>query len=148
VKRKLIATIVAIAGTGAFTLLAQAPKSQWDGVYTVEQAARGEKLYQAKCINCHGKDLYGFSPDMNLGPALVDTEFTTLWDDATLGDLFTKIHTQMPRAEPGTLSEQEAADLLSYILSRGKYPAGTTELPPNAETLNTYKFLAKKPAAE
>ena len=85
---------------------------------------------------------------MNLGPALIDEEFAKHWDDATLGDLYNKIHMLMPRDDPGTLGEQQAVDLLAFILSKTKYPAGNAELPADVEQLSAYKFLAKKPAAK
>jgi mono/diheme cytochrome c family protein len=132
------------------TLSAQAPKSQWDGIYTAQQAKRGQVLYEQKtCINCHAKNLYGFLPDVRLGGPLVDslsdTSFSDRWDGATFGDLFEKIRNTQPPTEPGTLTDQEAADLLSYILQTGRYPAGKTELSTNIEELTSIKFLAKKP---
>ncbi len=38
---------------------AQSVKSQWDGIYTDAQAARGERLYAANCAPCHNWDLKG-----------------------------------------------------------------------------------------
>ena len=40
---------------------AQAPRTVWDGVYTREQAQRGEKLYEQECGRCHGDDLTGIA---------------------------------------------------------------------------------------
>ncbi len=44
-------------------LTAQAPRSLWDGVYTQDQAKRGEAVYVEKCARCHGAQLIG--GDMN-----------------------------------------------------------------------------------
>src|SRR5438876_3128832 len=44
-------------------LRAQAPatesRSVWDGVYTEEQAKRGESIYRKECAVCHGDMLTG-----------------------------------------------------------------------------------------
>ena len=48
---------------------------------------------------------------------------------------------------PGTLSGQQNADILSFILSAAKFPTGTTELPKEAGILKTIKFETKKGAA-
>jgi len=34
-------------------------RSVWDGVYTEEQAKRGEELYRKECASCHGETLVG-----------------------------------------------------------------------------------------
>ena len=41
-------------------------RSVWDGVYTEEQAKRGEELYRKECASCHGYTLVG-----GVGAALV-----------------------------------------------------------------------------
>ena len=38
---------------------ADGSRSVWDGVYTEEQAKRGNPLYQQECANCHGSQLNG-----------------------------------------------------------------------------------------
>jgi S-disulfanyl-L-cysteine oxidoreductase SoxD len=120
---------------------AQGAKTQWDGVYTVEQAKRGEKLYAEKCSSCHGPDMNGGE----MAPGLTGGEFTSNWNDLSLGDLFERMRISMPQNAPGSLSRQENADILSYILNKGNYPAGKAELPGQTEVLNGYKFLAVKP---
>ena len=116
-------------------------KSQWDGVYTLEQAKRGEKLYAEKCSSCHGPDMNGGE----MAPGLTGGEFTANWNDLSLGDLFERMRISMPQNAPGSLSRPENADILAYILNKGNYPAGQTELPSQTEALNGYKFLATKP---
>ena len=37
----------------------QEMRSVWDGVYTAEQAKRGEALYGQHCAACHGGTLLG-----------------------------------------------------------------------------------------
>ena len=144
-KLKLVWMGMLTAAVAAFsTVSAQRPKSQWDGVYTVEQAKRGQELYAAKCASCHGPSLAG----AEMAPALVGGDFAANWNDLSLGDLFERMRMTMPSDEPGSLSRQANADILAFMLQSGSYPAGKTELPTETETLNTYKFLATKPAAD
>src|SRR5262245_1487563 len=123
----IVATVAAVALTGTF-VFAQRPKSQWDGVYSPEQAERGGKVYVGRCIQCHATDLTGYIDDETAqAPELVGEPFAKTWDSQTLGDLFELMQKTMPRDEPGILKPQDYADVLAYILSYGKYPAGSTE---------------------
>ena len=148
-KLKLLVFVVMIgvAAASTFSLYAQESKSQWDGVYTVEQAARGETLYVARCQACHADDLSGFAMEYSdpEPPALVGRTFASGWDTFTLGELFETINYTMPADDPGTLSPQESADILAFILLKAEYPAGEAELSMDAEELRTYTFLAEKP---
>ena len=72
-------------------------------------------------------------------------EFTSNWNDLSLGDLFERMRISMPQNAPGSLSRQDNADILSYILNKGNYPAGKAELPTQTEVLNGVKFVAVKP---
>jgi len=139
-------TLVSLTAFGAFsargTVAAQAPKSQWDGVYTADQAKRGEPLYSQYCASCHGPDLSGGE----MAPGLTGGEFASNWNDLSLGELFERIRISMPQNSPGSLSRQQNADILAYILSKASVPAGSTELPTQTEILNGIKFVGQKPA--
>jgi len=50
----------------------------------------------------------------------------------------------MPATAPGSLTRPKAADLLAYILSYNKFPAGKTELPSDEDSLK--KLIVPKPA--
>jgi hypothetical protein len=50
----------------------------------------------------------------------------------------------MPATAPGTLTRPQAADLLAYILSFNKFPAGKTDFPIDEDTLK--KTVLPKPA--
>jgi mono/diheme cytochrome c family protein len=129
------------AGTVSNAGLQAQQKSQWDGVYTEDQAKRGEPLYAEKCSSCHGPDMNGGE----MAPGLAGAEFQANWNDLTLGDLFERMRISMPQNNPGSLSRQQNADILAAMLKKGNYPAGKAELPTQTEVLNTYKFLAAKP---
>jgi len=134
-----LATIVGLRTT----VHAQPPsKSVWDGVYTEEQAKRGAPMYSENCASCHGPELMGGE----MAPPLASGDFLSGWDGLTVGDLFERMRISMPQNAPGTLSRQQNADILSYILFKGNYPAGQTELPTQTEVLSTIKFVSAKPA--
>jgi cytochrome c len=138
---------ITIAAGSVFTLSAQAKKSQWDGVYTAEQAKRGGETFQLKCASCHGKELAGYAMESTPAPPLTGPEFDKNWDDFPLSDLYDKIKMLMPQDEPGTLTDQQVSEVIAFILQTGKYPAGTTEMSSNHDQLAAIKFLAKKPGA-
>ena len=120
---------------------AQETKSQWDGVYTVEQAKRGEEVYAKQCTNCHGRNLEGYIDEHIPAPELAGSEFLESWADFTLGDLFDKIQMTMPQADPGTLEPAQSADVIAYILQRGDFLAGTTELGTDTDELKAITIL-------
>jgi mono/diheme cytochrome c family protein len=132
-KRTFVIAIIsstALSAASYSTLRAQAPKSVAAGVYTVEQAKRGEGLYADTCAACHDPKLIG-----GIGPALAGKDFIAAWKDKTVGDVFTKIKVEMPLTAPGTLSADQTADVVSFILSANQFPAGATPLAADATPL-------------
>ena len=123
---KLLAAVLSLADAA---MGAQAPGSVLGGVYTEAQAQRGKPLYAEACAACHAPDLSGFGPI----PALAGPAFQTAWP--TAGDLFEKIRTTMPSNAPGSLTDDDVADLLAHIFRVTRYPAGSTPLPAAAEPL-------------
>jgi quinoprotein glucose dehydrogenase len=126
----------------AVVISAQSPeRSVWDGVYSVEQAKRGETLYANNCASCHGSALGGGES----APALTGGEFFANWNGLTLGDLFDRIRVSMPADRPGKLSREQNADVLAFMLSVSQFPAGKTELEHQSEILKQIRFEAEKP---
>ena len=95
-----------------------------DGVYTPEQAARGEAVYTSRCIGCHE----GQNGD---GPQLMGKAFLDRWREDTLEPLFTFLKTSMPGDLPGGLDERAYVDVTAYILQANSFPAGKKELRPD-----------------
>jgi len=120
----------------------QAPRSVWDGVYTEEQANRGEGVYRKECAACHGDQLSGGES----APPLSGGAFLSNWNGLTVGDLFDRIRKTMPQTNPGRLTRQQDADILAYVLSINKFPSGKTELYRQSEMLKEIRFEAEKPA--
>ncbi len=135
--------MVTIAGLRT-SVHAQPTKSVWDGVYTEEQAKRGAPLYSEQCASCHGPELMGGE----MAPPLATGDFLAGWDGLTVGDLFERIRISMPQNAPGSLSGQQNADILAFIFSANKFPAGSAELASQMMMLKDIKFEAKKPGQQ
>ncbi len=75
-------------------------------------------------------------------PALSGSDFVMNWDGMNVGDLFDKIQTSMPADKPGTLSREQNAGLVAYILSANKFPSGKADLSIDAERLRQIRFQA------
>jgi mono/diheme cytochrome c family protein len=126
---RVVSVVVLLAGV----LRAGAQvQTVWDGVFTTEQAERGEKLYAERCARCHGDSLAG----MESAPALTGTAFYSNWEGESLNALFERMRSSMPQDKPGSLTRPQNADVLAYILSVGGYPAGTKELEGQPEALS------------
>jgi mono/diheme cytochrome c family protein len=123
---------------------ASTSRSVWDGVYTEEQAKRGEETYRKECASCHGDTLVGGGG----AAALAGGTFLSNWNGLTVGDLFERIRKTMPQGALGKLSKQQDADVLAYLLSFNKFPAGKTELQKQVEFLKEIRFEATKPEAK
>jgi hypothetical protein len=133
---------VALAGQDpAAPADASTPRSVWDGVYTEEQAKRGELVYGEFCANCHGTALNGgeMAGPLN-GPV-----FTSNWNGVLVSDLFDRIRTTMPLDRPGILTRQQNSDVLAYMFHSNKFPAGKTELANRSEMLKPITFTATRP---
>jgi mono/diheme cytochrome c family protein len=102
---------------------AAAPAASGSGVFTLAQAARGRDVYAGTCKSCH-------TPADQAG-----SSFNQLWRGRPLSQLYTYVATKMPQNDPGSLSPNDAADVVSYLLFINKLPVGATELPPDADSL-------------
>jgi S-disulfanyl-L-cysteine oxidoreductase SoxD len=149
IKSVLAVMIFAGVGVSLIQLWAQTPnqpgqgsRSVWDGVYSQPQADRGKALYSHGCASCHGDNLMGKESENS--PALTGERFTSQWDGRTVGDMYRKILRKMPQDDPGTLSPQQTVDLVAFLLSFNKFPAGKSELPPQNDVLAGIHFDQKK----
>src|SRR5689334_20106824 len=81
---------------------AATPRSTQSGVYTAEQAGRGQDTYTMLCTGCH-------TAATHTGVAFQH------WDGHPLSDLFGYISTKMPKNEPGSLAPEQYVDVLAYL---------------------------------
>lgn len=97
-------------------------RTVWDGVFFHAQADRGEVNFFRYCARCHNGS--------GGGPLLSSEEFFNHWREDRLSDLFTYMKTKMPKDDPGSLTDWEYLDILTYILQLNFYPSGETDLMP------------------
>ena len=129
----LVLIAIGVAAASAPGLAAQdggQVKTIWDGIYTAEQAQRGQALFETTCVHCHADDLGGGE-----GPALVGAGFMRSWFQKTVQSLFTHILTAMPSDQPGSLSGDEVAALTGFLLLANGVPAGSDRLEPDPDLL-------------
>ena len=126
--------LVAIGAAGA-------ERSVWDGVYTEAQSKRGERTYAEVCASCHAPELTG----SDVVPALVGDTFLTNWNGLTAGDLFERIRTSMPQEQPGSLTNQQYADVVAFIFNSNKFPASQDDLTGDLDRLALIRIESKKP---
>lgn len=101
------------------------------GIYTVEQATRGEAIFREHCVSCHREGLAGRKSDG--GPMLRGAQFTTKWGNQTIHALFATMEELMPGRHPGSLTRAQYADTVSYILKMNGMAPGPTALPSDPE---------------
>lgn len=126
-----------LAGIG----VSQNQRSVWGGVFTEEQAKRGQARYNQLCASCHGGALEGGES----APPLAGGEFLSNWNTLTVGDLFDRTRSTMPQTKPGSLSREANAEIMAYLLSANQFPAGKEALPQNSEVLREIRIEAVKP---
>jgi len=117
---------------GTSLLHAQDTKSTSTGVFTEEQAKRGEAAYQRVCASCHGADLHSTEAE---APDLTDGAFKFGWQGKTVAEKFETIRTTMPPNKAGSLDDQAYLDIVTYILRFNNVPAGSRALEPDPNVL-------------
>ena len=129
-----VMTLVSVSVVGT---PAQAPSSVRNGIYTTAQAEQGQAIYDDQCVSCHGQ-LTAFVPEM--AALIADHTFRDSWTGRSLGELFALIRDEMPQDAPGTLSAEQTADVVAYLLSGNRLPAGDAALPGDVERLSQIPF--------
>jgi alcohol dehydrogenase (cytochrome c) len=116
----------ATAALGVSIAISAAQQPARPGPFTAEQATAGRAIYQATCSTCHLPDLKGTFE----APPLAGVNFMNTWRNRPTSDLFTRIRNTMPISNPGSLSDQDAVNLVAFILQANGAPAGTQAFTP------------------
>lgn len=140
-KTKLTIAIILAFAISTWSRPQTTQRSVWDGVYTHEQAKRGETLYQQKCASCHGDKMTGGES----APPLAGGQFLSNWNGLTLDVLFERIRVTMPSDNPAQVSRSAKADILAYLLNMNKFPAGKAELQYKAELMKNILIETNRP---
>lgn len=125
---RALALICMFSASAAAQTAARTTKS---GVYSREQAIRGQDVFLGMCKNCH-------TTEFHTTPA-----FTTKWNGKALSELLQYLRDQMPKNEPGSLTAEEYADVLAYLLRLNRMPAGDADLPADADAVKTIRIDLK-----
>jgi mono/diheme cytochrome c family protein len=140
------AVVFAVAFGATISSRAQEPAADTtkvsSGVYTEEQAKRGEVVSNKMCVSCHGPDLSGGEA----GPSLVGLEFLGNWNALSLADFFDRVHATMPADAPGSMTPQQTTDVTAYVLKLNKFPAGQTELSTDLAMLKKITIEGQPPS--
>jgi mono/diheme cytochrome c family protein len=108
-------------------------------VYTSQQATEGRRLYRKACAHCHGPHPSAIGPS---APVLAGPAFTSHWEGLPLSQLFERIADTMPQDRPQSLSRQQYACVLAYLLQEAGWPAGDTPLAFTVSELSAMTYLA------
>ncbi len=127
--RTFLVAVVALAVTGAATATASSSPAARHalvrdslGLYTAAQAARGEAVHKAVCAECH--EMQDFTNE----------DFKLNWNGSTLFELYESIRTTMPDENPGTLTQQQYTDVVTYLLRLNELPEGDKEFVADSAT--------------
>ena len=136
------ASVTGASAQDAVTGASAASRSVTDNVYTTAQASRGQLLYDEVCAECHGA-MGSVTPGM--ARIMDDFLFRADWEGRSLAELYTVTRITMPQAAPNSLSPQQLVDLIAYILSANRFPAGEAALAHDVETLTDIRFDTGQP---
>lgn len=103
-------------------------RSTADGVYTRRQADAGRDTWAMACQSCH-------APTQHSGPT-----FKANWYGRSLGELLGYLKREMPKNEPGTLSDDEYISLIAYLMRVNRMPAGQAPLAADSLTLHRIRI--------
>ena len=135
-----ICLFVATAGVSIVGQTSEGTKTIWDGVFTKEQAARGEQTYKKSCAPCHKDDHLGDSGT----PALVGPEFLNRFNGSSVDDILQTIRGSMPQDAPDSLGTSAYVDLVGHLLEANGSPAGASELPMDREMLKQIRVTSPR----
>jgi len=136
-----IAPLTAMTVRSTLSSRATAARTTWDSVYTAAQASRGETAYAKTCARCHGASLGGGDE----AAALTGGNFLGNWNGLPLSDLQKRIKTTMPSDTVGVYDIQLVTDVIAFMLKANGFPAGSVDLPKDAEPLKDITIKAGKP---
>lgn len=120
-------SLLLVPAAAALLVAAQSStRSTADGVYTAAQAVEGRDLWAASCQSCHGP---------HQGPP-----FKNKWMGRDLAQLFVYTRNEMPKSDPGSLSDEEYAVAIAYLLRVNGMPAGAAALPADSAALARIRF--------
>ena len=103
-------------------------RSVKDGVYSIEQAKRGSKVYRKSCLKCH-------HPKQFAGPAYMDS-----WAGARIYDLLEVMRRTMPTENPGSLKRDQYVAIAAFLLKMNSFPPGEKMMSSKSDDLKQIRI--------
>ncbi len=124
----LLSAVVLAFGAAATDRRAGDERSTADGVYTRRQADAGRDVWALACQSCH-------APTQHSGAT-----FKANWYGRSLGELLVYLRREMPKNEPGTLSDEEYITLIAYLMRVNRMPPGQAPLAADSVSLHRIRI--------
>jgi len=113
------------------SLVAQSALSGADSAAAVarRQLDLGEQWFQSACLSCHA-----------IG-AVTDDDFRLKWNGRSAFDLFDRIRSTMPAANPGSLTQSTYAAIVAYLMKANGMPARTRAVSRDSSALAAIRLV-------
>lgn len=86
------------------------------GVYSDDQATRGETVFNQACIVCHQPEEFTMGGYMDG------------WSGQSVGDFVDFIRSTMPEDNPGRLQREEYIDVVAFMFQQNGLPSGDADM--------------------
>lgn len=117
-----------LSATSVGSLVAAVTAKDSVPLYSEEQATAGATIFSKICAECHEKkDITG-------------ENFRAKWTGRPLFDLYELVRSTMPDSNPGSLSREDYANALAYILKLNGVPAGPSAVMPDSTSMKGAKL--------
>lgn len=124
-----VAVLAILPGGGAAVQSdTAAQRTTATGVFTETQAKAGADLYAGICTGCHTTSSHS------------GVSFRKSWLGMPVSELFIYLSQSMPEDAPGSLSAEEYAQIIAYLLEMNGMPAGSSELPADEAALREIRI--------
>ncbi len=97
-----------------------------DGIYSKAQADAAKAPFVKLCAECHAFTVAALKQPKDL--PLGDEPFLKKWEGRALDELLTLIVTTMPNDGSAVVSDEEALNLLAYVLQQNGFAPGKAPL--------------------
>lgn len=128
------AALAAVLGVLCLGEAQDAQRTVRDGVFSAAQVARGDRLFNSICTDCH--EIAEFT---GAGAYLEEVDGEPLWDT------FEYVSAEMPEDDPGSLNPEDYAAVLAYIFSVYGLPSGNAALPIDEKALEAIRIARPSP---
>jgi mono/diheme cytochrome c family protein len=123
----LLAAVVLVLAASACARSTPAPAAAPTaaGPTAGQLSDQGKQVFASHCAKCHGDQGQGVTAPANIGPN------ATLQKYKTAKGLYDYVSTLMPNDAPGSLSQQEYLQVVSYLLVQNNFVSPQAPINPN-----------------